>query len=191
MSDEPPLPEFSRPVRVDELGPGGRHYDIAANSEERQQLARRLGVLALDRLVAEATLKCIPGGRFVRMEGRFEADVNQTCVVTLEPVAAHIEESFTIVFDRDLEASRPADVHDVDVAFDDEMEDVEPLKGAVIDIGEMTAQQLSLALDPYPRREGARLSPAASTDATPEETGKNRPFSNLSNMLKGKDRRRG
>ena len=38
-----------------------------------------------------------------------------------------------------------------EVVLDAEAEDVEPLVAGAIDIGEAVAQQLSLALDPFPR----------------------------------------
>ena len=43
------------------------------------------------------------------------------------------------------------------------IEIVEPFDGSAIDIGEAAAQQLALALDPYPRAAGASL--AGSADA--------------------------
>ena len=42
----------------------------------------------------------------------------------------------------------PADLDWDQLAWDD---DVEPLEGVELDVGEIFAQQLALALDPYPR----------------------------------------
>jgi hypothetical protein len=155
-------PEFSRPVAVGHLaGPAERH--IAAGEPERAALARRFGLLALDRLEADVRLE--PLARGVRLDASFSADVVQECVVTLEPVRNRVAENFTLVYGEPAQAGE----------LDPEAELVEPLEGEEIDIGEAVAQQLSLALDPYPHAPGASL---GSDTAPLRET----PFAALANL---------
>jgi hypothetical protein len=45
----------------------------------------------------------------------------------------------------------------------DDEEEVEPVVGGVIDVGEAFAEELGLALDPYPRAAGAALDAGALT----------------------------
>ncbi len=66
----------------------------------------------------------------------------QTDVVTLDPVPGHVEDDFSLLF-----GGTPDDA----AALDPDAELVEPLVDGHIDIGEAVAQQLSLAMDPYPR----------------------------------------
>ncbi len=85
----------------------------------------------------------------VRLDASFAAELVQECVVTLEPVPSSIAEEFTLLF----AATRDQRT----VVLDSAEETVEPLADGRIDIGEAVAQQLSLALDPYPRRAPASI----------------------------------
>ncbi len=152
MTDLLSPPEFSRPVSVARLGGKIATYSIEATEAERAALARRFDLVALDRLVAEITLARQVGGA-VRLEGRLEASLAQSCVVTLEPVPEEIEDAFVLIYRPDLdedEADRLALEHPEDDV-------VEPLIGEAIDIGEAVAQSLSIAMDPYPRAPGVEL----------------------------------
>ena len=146
-------PEFSRPVDASRLRPGEEdRWEITADAAEREALARRFGLLRLDRLAATVRLRRLAGG-LLRLSAELSADVVQACVVTLEPVASQVADSFSLLYGRPQnEAS--------EVVLSGEAELVEPLDGGAIDIGEATAQQLSLALDPYPRAPGVSLDEA-------------------------------
>jgi uncharacterized metal-binding protein YceD (DUF177 family) len=140
--------EFTRLIDTARLPEGGAIEDLAATPAERAALARRFGLLALDRLEARVTLARLPGG-FVRLSATLSAEVVQECVVTLAPVASRVEDSFSLLY-----GAAVAPEED-EVVVSGESELVEPLGDGVIDIGEAVAQQLSLALDPYPRAPGA------------------------------------
>jgi uncharacterized metal-binding protein YceD (DUF177 family) len=171
---EQPKPEFSRVVDVEELEPGEEIVrSIEPSEEERLALAKRLGLLGLEDFAADVTLRRMAGGALVRARGRLTAKVVQRCVVTLKAVENSIEEEFDELFAP--EGYQPADE-------EEEEELPESFDGRKIDIGEMTAQLLSLALDPYPRAPGAE-SPAPASSA-PEESGRRRPFEGLADMLK-------
>ncbi len=87
----------------------------------------------------------------IRLQGHLSADVVQSCVVTLGPVPAHLEVDFEMSFSAS--AVEPA-VADLDPLAE---EGPEPIPEGVIDLGEAVAQQLAIALDPYPRAPGASL----------------------------------
>src|SRR3954469_17962212 len=106
--------EFSRFVEADSVGTHRMERRIAANPEERAALARRFELIAIDRLEAVVSLK--RAGRVVHVSGMLEAEVIQSCVVTLGPVPAKISETFSADFageDRRREA-------DPDLAYDAE-----------------------------------------------------------------------
>ena len=155
------MTEFARPVTLDRLPPGETVHDIAAEPGERAALARRFTLLALDRLVARVRLTRLEGG-LVRLAAELSADVVQECVVSLEPVASRVEDGFTLLYGEGREDAGEAVVSG-------EAELVEPAAGGVIDIGEAVAQQLSLALDPFPRAAGvaAPISPEVDTVRSP------------------------
>ena len=153
MPLDPPAPEFSRPLPLGLVGPEGRHEVLEADEAERAALARRFGIPAVESLRAELSLRPDTDGA-VRAEGRLDASVVQSCVVTLEPVAQRVAEAVNF---RLLPAGRePRDEADEpdEIATD----------GGVADLGEAVAEQLALALDPYPRAPDAAL-PAEASDA--------------------------
>ncbi len=152
MPPEPSPPEFSRPLPLGLVGPEGRREVLEADEAELGALARRFGIPAVDRLRAELRLSQEADGA-VRAEGRLTADVVQTCVVTLEPVWQRVDQEVAL---RLLPSGRePRDAPD--------QADEIATRDGVADLGEAMAEQLALALDPYPRAPGAVL-PAEAND---------------------------
>jgi uncharacterized metal-binding protein YceD (DUF177 family) len=149
-----PRPEFSRPLPLGRVGPDGRREVLEANAAEREALARRFGIPAIESFRVELMLRPEPDGA-VRAEGRLEAELVQSCVVTLEPVPQRVEERVAV---RLLPSGREADEGPEDL---DEIE----TENDTADLGEAMAEQLALALDPYPRAPGAAL-PEEATDAS-------------------------
>jgi uncharacterized metal-binding protein YceD (DUF177 family) len=176
-----PAPEFSRIVSIARLGSDAAEHAIAAGESERAALARRFGLLALERLAATVRLTRIAGG--VRLEATLEAAVVQECVVTIEPFTSTVSDSFALVYRRGVEAGEGAMIN---VGEDED----EPLLGDEIDIGEAVAQQLSLALDPYPRSPAAQSRTSEAPEARktaaapPEGEVTQRPFAELAKLLK-------
>lgn len=168
----PAAPEFARPVDTSGLPRGEAVYDIAATPAELAALAQRLDLLSLDRLEARVRLRRIAGG-LIRLSAELSADVVQSCVMTLDPVANRVEDRFTLLYGT-LETA-------AEVVLDSEAEAVEPLDGETIDIGEAVAQQLSLALDPFPRAPGASM-PEAGAAPAPQDS----PFAALADWRKGR-----
>jgi uncharacterized metal-binding protein YceD (DUF177 family) len=141
-------PEFSRPFRLDELGSAPRIVTIEADAAERAALAKRFGLLAIDRLAADAQL--IREGDIVRADGTLAADVVQACVASGEPVAAAITEGFSLRF---VPAGHEHDAEEVELE-EGELDEVD-YEGGTVDLGEAAAQTLALALDPFPRAPNA------------------------------------
>ncbi|MGC6401458.1 YceD family protein [Sphingomonas sp. FW199] len=172
-------PEFSRPQRIDRIGTAPTTVTISAEADERERLAARFGLIAVDTLSAEFALR--RQGADVLADGRVIAEVAQPCIATGEPVAARIEEPVSLRFvpEADLDAA-PAD----EVEIDAEAADTLFYTGGAIDLGEAAAETMALALDPYPR------SPAA--EAALREAGVKRDdevatgaFAGLKDLLKG------
>ncbi len=171
----PPDLEFSRPFAVDRLGTAPVTETLDAKPDERARLAKRLGLVSLEQLAAALTLRRNHDTGLIHVEGRLEADIVQTCVVSLTPFPSHVEDSFEADFSND---PLPAEG---DLPFDMDNDPPEPIVDGAIDLGELVAQYLSLALDPYPRAPGAALDPTV-TDAGPEARS---PFAVLKNLKAG------
>jgi uncharacterized metal-binding protein YceD (DUF177 family) len=158
-----PAPEFSRPefsriVSLATLPHGGRALSVTASEAECRALAARFGLPAIAAFSAELHLKPLSDGR-VRATGRLAARVTQVCIVALEPFAQDVTAPVAVTF-------VPAAVleEEGEGALDPESADEEPYDGGAIDVGEMLAQSLSLALDPWPRNPASDLPPAAGGD---------------------------
>ncbi|HSX54204.1 MAG TPA: DUF177 domain-containing protein, partial [Sphingomonas sp.] len=59
-------PEFSRPQRLDTIGAGESQVRVEANSDERTALARRFGLIAIDKLAADFTIRRDAAGIIAR-----------------------------------------------------------------------------------------------------------------------------
>ncbi|MFO1046695.1 MAG: DUF177 domain-containing protein [Geminicoccaceae bacterium] len=138
--------EFSRPLAVDSVPPEGKAVHLLASPAECDLLAKRLELIDLGRLEGEVLVQPVEGTAAIHVSGHLAADVVQSCVVTLDPVPARVEAEFDRLFSRDV----PVEA-DGEVEVDPEGDAPEPLAGATLDLGEILAQELSLAMDPYPR----------------------------------------
>ncbi len=179
MPDHPPVNEFARPIDLNRIGEVETVHDISATADERAALARRFDLVEIGKLEARLTLRRTRGKARVRLAGHLSADVTQSCVVSADPVGSQIEKDFTVIY---------GDVdHGSEVLIEPEGDaDFEPLPDGPLDLGETVAQELALALDPYPRAPGAAVeSPANGGDAPPEP--RQNPFAVLAKLKKTKD----
>jgi uncharacterized metal-binding protein YceD (DUF177 family) len=178
-----PEPELSRPVRLDEPGALDRDYRIEATPDERAALARRFDLRALESLRARVRLEeAAEGGALVRLDAALEAAVVQTCVVTLEPVPAHITATFRRLYDpQGMPAAEPGEEEFLALDAD---EPPEPLAGGLLDLGEAVAEQLALELDPFPRAPGVDFHGFATESLdSGEKPAPDGPFAGLAKLL--------
>lgn len=149
--DRTEIAEFARPIDLTRLGDREVTHTIEATTAERAALAVRFGLVSLDSLTATLRVQRVRGGAAIRLAGTFAADLAQACVVTLEPVRQHVEETFEVLYAAD------SPVEESVVGMDSDLDWPEPLPDGLLDLGETVAQQLSLTLDPYPRAPGVEL----------------------------------
>ena len=168
---------FAHRLRQDQVRDGER-VELTADDAERAAVAARLGLDSLDCFQAHATLT--RKGAVIEAEGRILASLKQSCVVTGEPVPAHVDEPFSLVFmpepgpgrsDEEIELGSA----DCDVVFYD---------GGTIDLGAAIADTLALNLDPYPRSAGAAAALKEAGVLSEAEAG---PFAALAQLKKESD----
>lgn len=124
---------------------------LVANPAECAAIASRFGLAALDRLEADVVFSC--DGDDIGVVGSLVADATQTCVATGEPLPARIESAIVVRFvpnDRLEVAEADAEVELVGDALD-----IIGYAGGRFDVGDMVAETMALALDPFPRRADA------------------------------------
>lgn len=174
-----PLPVLE--VNVAILPRSGFPVRIRATTAECEQVARACGIKRIDRLDADVDIARWRGGG-VKIRGRLRADIEQDCVVTLEPVPQQIAEEIEATFlPEGSKLAHEARAHSDELVIDPDGADVpEVFSGDVIDIWPVVVEFLVLAMDPYPRAPGAELDPSVfhSEDA---ESGPESPFSALRN----------
>jgi uncharacterized metal-binding protein YceD (DUF177 family) len=174
--------EFSRPLALDRVGSTQHREEITATEKERADLAQRFGLMSLDQMVTQFVLKRVRRD-LVRVKGHVTAQLVQACVITLDPVPARIDERFEVDFLEGVSAP------ETDLELDAEAADApEAAPDGWIDLGELAAEQLGLALDPYPRKPGAAVPGewVAGPAAEPVEAQRPNPFAQLEKLKDGK-----
>jgi uncharacterized metal-binding protein YceD (DUF177 family) len=146
--------EIERIVDVDRMGPSGTALEISASDSERMALAKRFGFLGLPAFSARVTVDRHPGDQVV-VEGRMRGKIVQACILTLDPVTQDLDEAFRIVFKQGLAEEKDPESGEALVSA--QTDSPEPLTGNLLDVGEIVAEQLSLAAEPYPRKQGVKL----------------------------------
>jgi len=138
-------PEFSRPVRAEQITRLGETTQIVADEAERIALARRFRLAGLERLEADYGLT--QEGETILARGRVRATLAQPCVATGVPVPETIDTEFALRFVVESEDMPEGEELELDA------EDVDTIgyDGQVIDMGEAVAETMALAMTPYPR----------------------------------------
>ena len=152
--------EFSRRLSISDVGQKTLRVDIEASEKERRALAVRLGLVELKDFRASLAVQPWNGIGF-RASGTFMALVRQRCSISLEPFDEEIGDEFNIPFVPEDQMPRYQD----DSADLDDDEPAEPIEDGQIDLGELLAQLLALAIKPYPRKPGANLEAMRSDSA--------------------------
>lgn len=157
LSEPESMAELSHSVGRDAWREGACQGGFAASASERAALAARFGIPSVDALGVDYTISKADEPATARLDGRIRADVTQLCTVTLAPVAQSVDEAFSVLL--------------VDGPGEPEDEDFEVLADGAVDVGEVAAQYLALALDPYPRAAGRdmEVSPTAGGRVLSEE----------------------
>jgi len=140
-------PELHRPIAVDRVGAGGLEVLVEATPAECTALAIRMQLPAVASLTCRFRLQRDNAGSLLA-HGHLIAQVIQTCVISLEDFANLVEDRFTV---RCVETGQETG--------DDDPESLDEVSFANsnLDLGETAAQQLALALDPYPRAPDAKM----------------------------------
>ncbi len=150
---------YSEPVRLHQIGTGVKRT-LEPDDATRARIAKALDLASLDAFSATMDLAPSPGGW--RLKGRVRASLAQTCGITLEPLPAEIDVSFSV----SLAEAVDEDSEEIVITLDDESPDL--VDGGQIDLGQYAVEQLALMLDPFPRKPGAEfVQPPEPTEISP------------------------
>lgn len=138
--------EFSRIEPVDTIGEVERRVAIAADAGERDALATRFGLVAVEHLEAAFILRRDAGG--IAAHGTVRAAVVQACSVTGDPLPATVEETVALRFVEEAASEE-------EIELGEDAIDTIGIEDGGIDLGEAAAETMALALDSFPRGPGA------------------------------------
>jgi Large ribosomal RNA subunit accumulation protein YceD len=156
----------------------GHRFELAADPETRAAIAELAGLRALPRF--EATFDVTRHGRAgLHVVGRVSATVEQTCVVTLEPIENVVEEAIDLIYAPGRPPATPADGGS-DSAGLAPADGPEPLVDGQVDLGAIATEFLILGINPYPRKQGAIF------EAPPVADDGAHPFASLAALKRGK-----
>jgi uncharacterized metal-binding protein YceD (DUF177 family) len=141
---------FERIYDLSDLSVAGTEVTIDAKPEQRAKIAAWLEVDSVEKFVGVIALRKLSMNRY-RYEAVLKCHLTQSSVVTLEPLRTRIEERFSRelhVAYRSRHAPEPDKELTLSAADDDAPEEIE---SPHYDLAAPLLEELSLALDPYPR----------------------------------------
>jgi len=157
---------------VTEIPEEGLRVKRQATPAVREALAAELDLIACERLEVRYSVKPLSQGRFL-LKGTLEADVVQTCVVSLDPVETRLVEPFEVEFWPGLEETPEV------IEFDPlDTREIEPMEGNIIPVGRIIYEQFASAVPIHPRKEGAVFEPPSPREADAPVN----PFAVLKNL---------
>ncbi|BCJ90636.1 hypothetical protein IZ6_13710 [Terrihabitans soli] len=165
---------FSRPVPVQDVSASGKEVTVTADPAERAALAKFLKIPEVRRFEAHFTLKPRGTGG-LSVTGELDAEIVQTCVVTLEDFPAEVKEEIAVryVETDEVPPTEPGEEHEADLDAPD------VLINGTADLGMLAAEHLALGLDPYPRKPGVQA-PEAPAEEAPAT---HKPFAGLDKLV--------
>jgi hypothetical protein len=149
MTEGNMLGELAWAHAVQDISETGLAVERSATAEERNDIARALDLLGCRSLTARYALTPRGGGH-VQLSGSLWGEVEQTCVVTLEPLVNDVAANFNVDYwpetDMPEPSSGPVDMSDEP--------DLEPIVAGRIEVGRVVFQSLAGAIDLFPRKPG-------------------------------------
>jgi hypothetical protein len=156
---------FSRKMKAGAIGTVAVQRQIEADAAERAALAKAFGLPAIASLTGSFTLTSAAStGGVIEATLELASRVTQVCVVSLEAFEANITETAKLRFIPATALREESDIAELDPETLEGPDEL-PYAGDVIDLGAALAEQLALALDPYPRKPGAELPVGTSSGA--------------------------
>lgn len=150
-NDAPTANAFHRWLTLAEVRRQSGPLTISASADECAAIAARFDLVALDRLDARLTFRF--DGDMLSVGGEVSGAVVQRCVATDEPLPSRVITPLDVRY-VPLEKLEAAE-HEADIELGTHDLDIIGYTSSKIDLGEMIADTLYLALDPFPRRPDA------------------------------------
>ncbi len=168
---------FSYPLAVEDMGSGTKTYHLTATPQQLAYIAEVLKVDGITSFSAELDVRFSRKAHRIDINGRVEADVEQTSVISLEKFVRHYAPAFSLFYDTELTEKQ---LREMSFEFDDDVPDI--VENGKIDLAGIAMEQLALALDDFPRKDGEVFEFKSEFDE--ETTLKANPFAALAKLKK-------
>lgn len=176
---------WAYPIVAGDITNDAKDFLIEANKADFPAIANSLNVLSVHEI--KATLRIHRTKNSIRLRGQVSAVVEQSCVVTLEPVRQTLNE----VIDRTFVANNT----DIDPVFakmnsnremmidPEEIDPPEIVENGRLDLAAIALEHVIIGIDLYPRAPGADLSELAAVESVQtEEIERESPFAALAKL---------
>lgn len=149
---------ISFPVHVARLPKKGMPVSIHADEAQRAALAQEHDLLSVNELRVDLDVVGWKKGG-VKVDGRIHAEIEQACVVTLEPVKEIIDQPLSAIYlPEGSSLTGPKLSSEGEIILEAEGDDgPEIFSGDTIDVGQLAEEFFALAINPYPKKAGAAL----------------------------------
>jgi uncharacterized metal-binding protein YceD (DUF177 family) len=183
MSTEP---EFSFLVNCNNVQETGKTFETEASVQECTALAKRFGLLSLERLKLKA-FASRQSAEVVLLQCDFTANYVQKCVISLKPLKKNIDCTFERLYSSSFEQcfgqeSEPQEEYIQNT--EDAPDPPDPIINGFFNLGESVAEQLSLEIDPFPRSVGVYFDGFSSYQDDQDSVKRNSPFAALELLKK-------
>jgi uncharacterized metal-binding protein YceD (DUF177 family) len=184
LTPPPPsgLPVMPRPFEVADIrDDGGTVVNVEATAAERAALAQAYDLPGIAALTGRFNL--VRRGKNVTITGDVKAHITQICVVTVEPFDSEVDEPVEMTYAPEAQVAEAweriakAEASGGGAPVEDPPD---VIVDGRIDLGALTAETLSLSLDPYPKKPGVAFEPPEALAADPDES----PFALLAKLKK-------
>jgi uncharacterized metal-binding protein YceD (DUF177 family) len=145
---------FSYPFDLSSVSRAGSEEAFEVPEAACQVIAETYEVDGIEDFTARFRLTRLSKNEYA-LEGHFAVTILQTCIVTLKPLHTVAEQDFKRRYDIAPHHAARREVSSANVEL--ESEDRETLHGTSLDLVRPLLEELSLAIDPYPRIPGAAL----------------------------------
>lgn len=178
--------EWSHHISSEDVDVKPMKVSISVPKDSITALCNRLDLHSIESLDVDYVLARNSVSKVIHVKGKIKAGLHQKCVVSMEPVAETIDDSFEAWFAEPSNAVSFTKVKRDRMNIQEQSEqpmlgehdDPEEIVDGNIDIGELAIQHLSLSLSPYPRSEDTSYD--NKDEALSEEEGMyNNPFAAL------------
>lgn len=171
--------EFSRIENLPKLSVRDKPLVLTANEGERAALAKRAGVPAIKFFETSFRVSMI-GPEMFEISGTLKASLTLTCGRSLKEISSEIDETFVETY---ITQGRYKKMADDDL---EERDNYEVFERVDADLGEMAAQLMILAIDPFPLLRGdfpeKIVTSGVSFLSEEQERLQKSPFSKLKNL---------